>query len=411
MEFFGENFRKWWQIPRPIGDRPPHRTVTFLELFYDLVYVIVIAQVAHALASHVDRTGFLTYVFLFITVWWAWFNGMSYHDGHGNDDIRTRVFTFIQMILVAFMAVFAHDALGEAANGFAISYGLFLVTLAFLWWRSGYHDPDHRVLSRPYSTVYLVSTLLFLLSVFVPDTVRLSVWIASVILSLLLPVFMLLIGRNNPDAQAQLDLGLNVTPSYVERFGLFTIIVLGEVIVGVVNGLNESHHITATAILTAILGMLIGIGLWWVYFDSVSHRIPYRNQSAVGAWAYLHIPLTAGIAATGAALLNVVEHAGGPMEGNVRWLLLGSVATVALTTALLINVVDSGSDVYSHIHNSGLNALFVSSIGIVLLGFLQLNTIPILASIALLLLLPIYFALRVWLSRFDEVVAVQEHEH
>ncbi len=408
MEFFGEHFRKWWQIPRRAGDRPPHRTVSFLELFYDLVYVVVIAQVAHALAGHIDRAGFLTYIFLFITVWWAWFNGMSYHDTHGNDDIRTRVFTFIQMILVAFMAVFAHDALGETANGFAISYGLFLATLSFLWWRSGYHDPDHRVLSRQYSAVYFVSALLFLFSVFVPTTVRLYMWIASVVLSLLLPGFLLFIGRSNPEAQAQLDISLDVTPSYVERFGLFTIIVLGEVVVGVVNGLSESHHITATAILTAILGMLIGIGLWWVYFDSVSHRIPYRNQTAVGTWAYLHLPLTAAIAASGAAVLNVIEHAGGPMETNVRWLLVGSVATVALITALLINVVDSGAEVYSHIHNRGRNALFVSAAGIVLLGFLPLNTIPTLACIAALLLLPIYFALRVWLSRFEELVAVQE---
>lgn len=71
MAFFGENFRKWWQILRPIGDRPPQRSVTFLELFYDLVNVVVIAQVSHTLAGQIDLAGFLTYIFLFITVWWA----------------------------------------------------------------------------------------------------------------------------------------------------------------------------------------------------------------------------------------------------------------------------------------------------------------------------------------------------
>ena len=78
------------------------------------------------------------------------------------------------------MAVFAHDALGETSVGFAVSYGLFLLTLGLLWWRSGVHDPQHRVLSQPYSAVYLVSALLFLLSVFVSEDVRLYMWIGSV---------------------------------------------------------------------------------------------------------------------------------------------------------------------------------------------------------------------------------------
>lgn len=180
---------------------------------------------------------------------------------------------------------------------------------------------------------------------------------------------------------------------------------------GVVSGLSESQQITLEAIFTAMLGMLIGIGLWWVYFDSVSHRIPYPTETAVGTWAYLHLPLTAAIAATGAALLNIVAHASEPIEPNVRWLLVGSVASVVLITVLLINVVDSGSEVYRHIHTSGRNALFVSAAAIALLGFLPLKPLPTLASIAALVLLPIYFALRVWVSRFDEVVAAQEHAH
>ena len=73
------------------------RSVTFLELFYDLVYVVLIAQLAHALSEHVDLKGIFGFAFLFIIVWWAWLNGASYHDYHGNNDIRSRVFTFLQM--------------------------------------------------------------------------------------------------------------------------------------------------------------------------------------------------------------------------------------------------------------------------------------------------------------------------
>jgi len=66
-------FRRWWRPPRTASQRPEERRVTFLELFYDLVYVVIIAELSHALAEHISLAGFGTFVFLSIIVWWAWF--------------------------------------------------------------------------------------------------------------------------------------------------------------------------------------------------------------------------------------------------------------------------------------------------------------------------------------------------
>lgn len=77
-------FRDWWQPPKRLIDREGARQVTFFELFYDLVYVVLIAELAHALSGHIDLTGLLGYAFLFVVVWWAWLNGTLYHDLHGN---------------------------------------------------------------------------------------------------------------------------------------------------------------------------------------------------------------------------------------------------------------------------------------------------------------------------------------
>jgi low temperature requirement protein LtrA len=87
--------------------------VTFLELFYDLVYVVLIAQLAHALSGNVNLNGIGSFTFLFIIVWVAWVNGSTYHDLHGQNDLRTRIFTFLQMFTVAAMAVFVHNALED----------------------------------------------------------------------------------------------------------------------------------------------------------------------------------------------------------------------------------------------------------------------------------------------------------
>jgi low temperature requirement protein LtrA len=262
---------------------------------------------------------------LFVVVWWAWLNGTIYHDLHGNNDIRTRVFTFLQMLSVVAMAVFAHDALGESSVGFALSYAAFQLILTFLWWRTGVHDPNHRPLSSPYSTTFLINTLLFVASTFVPLTWRFCLWAVALLLSLLLPVFIFNLGRVNPQAQAEIDVVSAVSPSLVERFGLFTIIVLGEVIVGVIGGVAEHHHLSWTVGGTAALGTLIAIGMWWVYFDFVSHHRPRPGMATVSGWFYLHLPLTMGIASVGAAGLNVVEHAGEHLPAEVRWLLVSAI--------------------------------------------------------------------------------------
>ena len=125
MTSLRRNFRRWWQPPKNIRDREGERRVTFLELFYDLVYVVLISQLSHSLAEHIDWAGVGGYLFLFVTVWIAWVNGTMYHDLHSNNDIRTRIFTFLQMFTVAGMAVFAHHALGEGSVGFALSFAAY----------------------------------------------------------------------------------------------------------------------------------------------------------------------------------------------------------------------------------------------------------------------------------------------
>jgi len=396
MNILKRRFRSWWQVPRRAGDRIEHRQVTFLELFYDLVYVALIAELSHSLSSHIGWAGLGGFAFLFVIVWWAWLNGSLYHDTHGNNDIRTRVFTFLQMITVVAMAIFAHDALGESSVGFALSYAAFQLILTYMWWRTGVYDPDHRPLSTPYSRTFLFATLLFIVSVFIPIPGRFYLWGVALILMLMVPTY-LRMRRNPPQVQAQLDLSANVSASLVERFGLFTIIVLGEVVIGVVTGVTEHHELTWMVGATVFLGTLIAIGLWWVYFDLISHHRPQQNFKTVITWYYLHLPLTIGIVAVGASILNVVEHAGEHLPDEVRWLLLASTALTLITTALLTRTTQILPE-HQRVHNIGRRGLFISAILLILLGFIPLDTVPLLSLITLLLLMPIFFGLWVWVE-------------
>jgi low temperature requirement protein LtrA len=389
--------RRWWQPPKSIRNREEERSVTFLELFYDLVYVVLISQLSHSLAEHVDWVSVFGFLFLFVTVWVAWVNGSMYHDLHGNNDIRTRVFTFLQMFTVAAMAVFAHSALGEGAEGFALSFATYQLVLTWLWWRTGVYDPNHRPLSQPYSLAFLVSTLLFVASVFVPAPWRFYLWGVALVISWLIPLYTFSQGKINPDVQAQLDIATSLSPPAVERFGLLTIIVLGEVIVGVVNGVAGHHQLTWLVGVTAALGMLIGIGLWWVYFDFISQHMPIDTPAKTLGWMYLHVPVTAGIVMTGAAVLNVVEHAGEPLIAEVRWLLVGTVGLALISTALLMRSIQIPNE-HVPLYRGGGIVTLISGIVILLLGVSGLDTVPLLVIVIFLLLAPVLYGIVIWVK-------------
>ena len=87
-----------------------------------------------------------------------------------------------------------------------------------------------------------------------------------------------------------LSRGLRPTESLVERFGLFTIIVLGEVVFGVVGGLSASEHDVKT-ITTGMVALVIGFGFWWIYFDLVGRRPPRPDGGALASWLLSHLPI------------------------------------------------------------------------------------------------------------------------
>ena len=380
--------REWWQPPRKAADRIAHRQVTFLELFYDLVYVVVIAELAHSLSGHLSARAVGEFFFLFFIVWFAWINGSSYTDIHGNNDLRTRVFTFLQMLTVIGMALFAHDAMGETSRGFALSYAAFQLILTYLWWRTGVYDKEHRPLSRPYSLFFLINTVLFAVSAFVPESLRFNLWIAAVGISLVLPLNLFFVARRNESARAEVEMVMQYSPSLVERFGLFNIIVLGEVIVGVLSGLSHQHELSGSMLLVGGLGALVAIALWWVYFDFVSHRIPRATPVGAGGWMYLHLPLTFGIAAVGAAMGNLIEQAGHGLTGEVSWLMAGAIAITLVSVSLLIRTIpQEGISAISH--PPGANAMLLSAGLALLLPLFVGEALPFLGLAAGLILLPV----------------------
>jgi low temperature requirement protein LtrA len=171
-----------------------------------------------------------------------------------------------------------------------------------------------------------VGVVVIFASAFLPVEPRLVVW-AGVAIAWIFG--MVLVGRSGVMIR-----GIPPTHSLVERFGLFTIIVLGEFVFGVVDGLSSPERDVIT-ITTGMIALVIGFGFWWIYFDLVGRRLPRHDGRAVASWLLSHLPLTMSIAAAGAAMVSLIGHSGdASTPASTAWLLSGAVALGLLALIL-----------------------------------------------------------------------------
>ncbi len=302
MDTYGR-FRDWfWRPPRAHGEIVRDRVVSPVELLYDLVYVVVISQAAHSLAVEVDPVRIAEFAIVFGMIWVGWVNGSLYLDLHGREDGRTRSFVFIQMGILALVAVFAGEAAHEDGPAFAIAYAVFLGVLTWLWISVRRRDaPEFMRVTKAYAVGMVISTGVILISAFLPREARLAIWV------LYSAGWIGWIGGLGYLTQ-ELQRGITPTRSTVERFGLFTIIVLGEVVFGVVTGISSAER-DALTIATGIVSLGIGLGFWWIYFDIIGGRFPRHQGRPMANWIVSHFPITLSIAAAGAGVASLIGHA------------------------------------------------------------------------------------------------------
>ncbi|MGV8910793.1 MAG: low temperature requirement protein A [Propionicimonas sp.] len=324
--------RYFWQRPRTHREIITERRISFLELFYDLIYVVLIARVAEGLHGSITGERVATFVVMFGLLWVGWFNGTVLHDAHGRPDVRNRLLTFLQMFAIAVMAVFAPTAGAAGGFGFAISYTVFLLILLGQWYRVARierHDPLYGPIARRYTFLLAVMTVLLAASIFVPAGLRVWIWGGLLMLYLIGMVATALLPRPDADTARQ-SADPMATDSLLERYGLFMIIVLGEVVASVVAGLGAVDDLTPRVFLTGFAGLAVGIAFWWTYFDMVGMRPPRRATKDVYLYTLAQLPLTLAITGVGAATVSLIEHTEGS-DPAASWTFAGFVALAMLS--------------------------------------------------------------------------------
>ncbi|WP_164974851.1 low temperature requirement protein A [Halegenticoccus tardaugens] len=325
-------FGGWLRPPRlrSGADGETDRHATWLELFFDLVFVVAVAQLAYVLAGDVTPTGALRFVALFVPVWWAWIGSTFYATRFDTDDVEYRLLTAVEMFGVVALAVNIPDGFGASSSGFALAYAGIRGVLVFKYYRAVRHVPEARPLTTRFARGFGLAALVWFVSAFVPPPFRFLLWALG-----------LAIDFGTPITAGTLHAELPPHPSHLpERFGLFTIIVLGEAIIGVVSGIAAQEW-TAASVLVGAFGTAIAFCLWWIYFDDHDGSA-VRAAQAEGriwtyqAWLYLHLPLVVGLTAAGVGVLRVLTgDLSTPLPAAERWLLCGSLALCLVAMGLL----------------------------------------------------------------------------
>jgi low temperature requirement protein LtrA len=301
---------------------PYEQRVTPLELFFDLVFVFAITRVTALMAHDLSWTSIGQGLLVLAALWWGW-GAYGWLTNHvSGDDDRARVVVIVAMAAMVLVALAVPGAFDDHALLFALAYLVMRVAHLALWWVASSDDPDvHVAVGRLVPTAVTGPLLIVAASLF-DGTLQAALWIVALALD-----------YGGPYVRGVAGYRVHAT-HFAERFSLIIIIVLGESIVAIGVGAGDESLDAAIGV-AAVLALLTSAALWWAYFDVVADLAAQRlaelqgearNRLARDAFAYLHLPLIAGIELFALGVEQVVGHTDEALKTEAATALFGGVA-------------------------------------------------------------------------------------
>lgn len=316
--------------PTICADLPVHahgRKATWFELFFDLVFVVAVAQLSGAYAHHFDWSGAAGSGLLLLAMWWCWLGHTFHATRFDQQRLDQRLLGLAQILAVTIMAYGVSDAYGARAPAFALGLAVFKVLLAAAYLRERRWRGAHSLI-RAYSTLYLLQASLWATSAALPPTQRMALWGLALALDLASPWW---VARHTTVVRPH--------PEHLpERFGLFTIILLGEGVASVVHSLDHGTALHGHAVAAALGGLALTFLTWLAYFEVARAHDERKVEDAEGGrnlrvWSYGHVPVYMGVFSLAAGTVA--------MAGMEAWtaaqvmLYVAGVALIPLGLAML----------------------------------------------------------------------------
>ena len=307
-----------------------HRVATPLELFFDLVAVIAIAAVTaayhHAISHGHGLAAFPRFLFVFVAIWWAWMNYTWFASAFDNGDAAFTMLTGVAMAGFLIVAgstepLFEHLDFSVAVIGWVIMRS----ALALLWLRVARDDARMRPMALRYVVGLGLAQVMWLAIAFglaPASPLAVALTLVATLFEFAVPLLAERKTHALPFHRHHL----------IERYGLLTIIVLGEVLLAGSMAVADMLAAGATSpLLEALIAtVVIVLALWWLYFADEDH-LPKEGKAALVAFGYGHVLVYAGIALLGAGLgawLDVIGHHSDLNFDQAIWYVAAPIATV-----------------------------------------------------------------------------------
>lgn len=295
-------FRAPWRRTMTARDPDePERSATPLELLFDLCFVVAVAQAAGELAHGIEENhaaaAVTGYMLVFFAIWWAWMNFTWFASAYDCDDVPYRLLTLVQMAGVLVLAAGVPAALTDYDFTVAVvGYAIMRVPMVAQWLRAAAEHPAGRGTALRYAAGIAVVQVLWVARLALPTPwawIGLGVLIAA---ELAVPVY----------AESRGGRPTSWHPAHIaERYGLFTILVLGEVVLATTVAFQSAASATglsADLILLAVGGLLLIFGIWWTYFLGGDYGRLTSSLRVAITWGYGHYLVFAAVGALGAGL-------------------------------------------------------------------------------------------------------------
>ena len=339
-----------------------HAKVTFVELFFDLVFVFAVTQLSHGLLHHLTIMGAVETGLLLMAVWWVWIYTSWVTNWLDPETTPVRLMLFVLMLAGIVLSTSLPDAFGSRGLTFALAYVFMQVgrSLFMLWALKGRSQANFRNFQR--ITVWLsIAGILWIVGAFLDDLPRFVLWLTALFVEYISPS----VGFWTPRLGRSTTADWDVAGGHMaERCALFVIIALGESIL--VTGVSFGELEWSAATLAAFaLAFISSVAMWWIYFNVGAERTSRHIEASHDpgrlarlAYTYLHLPLVAGIIVAAVGDELVLAHPLGALDGATTVVILGGPA-LYLIGNLLFKRCSAPNLPLSHLIGLGLLAMLI----------------------------------------------------
>ncbi|WP_433214373.1 low temperature requirement protein A [Dactylosporangium sp. CS-047395] len=296
-------------------------------MLFDLCFVVAVSQAAAQLAHGIEEGHSLQavagFAMVFFAIWWAWMSFTWFASAYDTDDGPFRLLTLVQMAGALILAAGVPAALSDYDfTQVTIGYAVMRIPMVAQWLRAAREHPEGRQTARRNALGITVVQVLWILRLLLPHPFDYIGFVVLALAEIAVPVW------------AEGTGAIKWHPEHIaERYGLFTIIVLGEVILASTVAFGSAMHagVSIQLILVAVGGLLLMFGIWWAYFLGGDVH-GFRSGKVVRTWAYGHYVVFGSVAALGGGLEVAVRAA----EHNVHVPPLVAGYAVAVPVALFL---------------------------------------------------------------------------